>query len=108
MAKKAKKAATDPALAATGETIPSKEASRNRGIPTPSAESRGFAQPGGAAPPPSETVGLGEGSTHEGAKPPAEQRRLQDVLPEIKNLAQRVGGLKKLAEIVAALEKTKE
>ena len=36
------------------------------------------------------------------------QHRLQDVLPEITNLAQRVGGMKQLAEIIATLQQAKE
>jgi hypothetical protein len=37
-----------------------------------------------------------------------EQGRLQDVLPEIKDLAQRVGGLQQLARIIADLQQSKE
>jgi hypothetical protein len=36
--------------------------------------------------------------------PEAGETQLQDVLPEINQLAQRVGGLKKLAKIVETLE----
>jgi hypothetical protein len=36
------------------------------------------------------------------------QTSLQEVLPQIKDLAQRVGGLRKLAEIIANLEESKE
>ena len=37
-----------------------------------------------------------------------EQHRLQDVLPDIKDLAQKVGGMKRLAEIVAALDDSED
>ena len=33
---------------------------------------------------------------------------LQDILPEIKQMAQKVGGLKKLVEIVQTLDQIKE
>jgi hypothetical protein len=42
-----------------------------------------------------------------GANPPA-HHPLQDLLPEIKDLAQRVGGMKELAQIVTTLAQTKE
>jgi hypothetical protein len=38
----------------------------------------------------------------------SEQDRLQDLLPEIKELAQKVGGFKRLADIAATLEQSKE
>ena len=37
-----------------------------------------------------------------------DQTRLQDVLPEVSEVAQKVGGYKKLAEIAKTLEKAKE
>ncbi len=37
-----------------------------------------------------------------------DQHRLQEVLPEIKDLAQKVGGMKQLAEIAETLDQTKE
>ncbi|MBV9125302.1 MAG: hypothetical protein JO112_18245 [Planctomycetes bacterium] len=36
------------------------------------------------------------------------QCNLQDILPEIKDLAQRVGGLKRLAELVETLQQSQE
>jgi hypothetical protein len=36
------------------------------------------------------------------------QHRLQDILPQIKELAQKVGGFQRLAEIVQTLAETKE
>ena len=42
------------------------------------------------------------------AAPQPAEGRLQDILPEIKNLAHRVGGLDKLAEIVANLQRSKD
>lgn len=42
------------------------------------------------------------------ARPDTHQTRLQDLLPEVTELAQKVGGYKKLAEIAETLEKTKE
>jgi hypothetical protein len=38
----------------------------------------------------------------------ADTNRLQEVLPEIKDLAQKVGGMKNLAEIAEALEEAEE
>lgn len=37
-----------------------------------------------------------------------DQQRLQDILPQIKDLAHRVGGLQKLADLVATLQESKE
>lgn len=42
-----------------------------------------------------------------GAAAPS-QHRLQDILPEINDLAQRVGGMKQLAEIIKTLQQSKE
>jgi hypothetical protein len=41
-------------------------------------------------------------------EPGAPQHRLQDVLPEIKDLAQKVGGFKRLADIAADLAEPKD
>jgi hypothetical protein len=38
----------------------------------------------------------------------ADPNRLQEVLPQIKDLAQKVGGMKKLAEIAETLEQADE
>jgi hypothetical protein len=43
----------------------------------------------------------GAGQTQQG---PGDANRLQEVLPEIKDLAQKVGGMKHLAEIAETLE----
>jgi hypothetical protein len=45
--------------------------------------------------------GTAPGSPEEG---PGDPNRLQEVLPEIKDLAQKVGGMKNLAEIAETLE----
>jgi hypothetical protein len=71
----------EPSLAATGENV---EAVDRANAPA--------AGPGGPA---------------TASPAPGGQPRLQDVLAEIKDLARRVGGMKKLAEIVGTLEKTK-
>ena len=42
------------------------------------------------------------------AKPSPDQARLQDVLPEVMELAQKIGGYKKLAEIAETLDKSNE
>ncbi len=42
-----------------------------------------------------------------GANPPS-RHPMQEILPEINNLAQRVGGMKALAQIVVTLAQTKE
>ncbi len=39
---------------------------------------------------------------------PADPGRLQEVLPEIKDLAQKVGGMKNLAEIAETLDRADE
>jgi hypothetical protein len=62
-----------------------------------------------------ETVDRGQAADKKGAgmaRPPqagfnSVQTRLQDVLPQIQELANRVGGMDKLAEIVATLQQTK-
>ncbi|MCI0458234.1 MAG: hypothetical protein L0Z62_14815 [Gemmataceae bacterium] len=36
-----------------------------------------------------------------------EQPRLQEILPEIQSLAQKVGGMKRLAEIIETLEQSR-
>jgi hypothetical protein len=41
-----------------------------------------------------------------GQAPSSDPNQLQEVLPEIKDLAQKVGGMKKLAEIAETLEQT--
>jgi hypothetical protein len=43
-----------------------------------------------------------------GVEPADPEHRLQDILPQIKDFAQKVGGLKKLAEIVQTLDQVKE
>jgi hypothetical protein len=43
-----------------------------------------------------------------GQAPSSDANQLQEVLPEIKDLAQKVGGMKKLAEIAATLAKSEE
>ncbi len=42
------------------------------------------------------------------AKGPTAQSRLQDVLPEVKDLAQKVGGLEQLSQIIETLKQCKE
>jgi CBS domain-containing protein len=41
-------------------------------------------------------------------QPGSQQRRLQDVLPDIKDVAQKVGGMKNLADIAETLDQGKE
>ncbi len=43
-----------------------------------------------------------------GVEPADPEHRLQDILPQIKEIAQKVGGLKRLAEIVQTLAETKD
>jgi len=49
-----------------------------------------------------------EGATPEPSEGQGEQSKLQDILPEIKDLALRVGGLKKLSEIVSNLAQAEQ
>jgi hypothetical protein len=46
--------------------------------------------------------GVGEGKPGQG--PASDSTRLQEILPEIKDLAQKVGGMKHLAEIAETLQ----
>jgi hypothetical protein len=46
--------------------------------------------------------------TSAGEAPKSPQTRLQDVLPELKNLAQKVGGMEQLAQIIETLKPAKE
>ena len=49
-------------------------------------------------------AGALQGATTEALAQTADPSRLQEVLPEIKDLAQKVGGMKHLAEIAETLE----
>jgi hypothetical protein len=42
-----------------------------------------------------------------GLEPADPEHRLQDILPQIKEIAQKVGGLRKLAEIIQTLDQTR-
>ena len=49
-----------------------------------------------------------EGVADADQAPRTDPNRLQEVLPEIKDLAQKVGGMKKLAEIAETLEEVED